>query len=36
MEQWGSGIHRMTATCNEAGLQVPAPEEIGTRFRATF
>ncbi len=36
IEQWGSGIQRMTAACSEAGLAVPALEEIGTRFRVTL
>jgi ATP-dependent DNA helicase RecG len=35
-EQWGSGIQRMTAACQEAGLAAPKLEEIGTRFRVTF
>lgn len=36
IEQWGSGIQRMTAACLEAGLAPPALEEIGTRFRVTI
>jgi predicted HTH transcriptional regulator len=36
MEQWGSGIQRMTAACREAGLSAPLLEEIGTRFRLTL
>jgi ATP-dependent DNA helicase RecG len=36
IEQWGSGIHRMTAACVGAGLAPPALEEIGTRFRVTL
>jgi predicted HTH transcriptional regulator len=36
MEQWGSGIQRMTAACREAGLAPPTLEEIGTRFRVTL
>ncbi len=36
MEQWGSGIQRMTAACEEAGLAPPGLEEIGTRFRVTI
>ncbi len=36
IEQWGSGIQRMTAACLEAGLAVPVLEEIGTRFRVTL
>ena len=36
IEQWGSGIQRMTAACSDAGLTIPALEEIGTRFRVTI
>jgi len=36
IEQWGSGIQRMTAACEEAGLDAPRLEEIGTHFRATI
>ncbi|MCL5745734.1 MAG: DUF1259 domain-containing protein, partial [Acidobacteria bacterium] len=36
IEQWGSGIQRMTAACREAGLADPVLEEIGTRFRVTL
>jgi len=36
IEQWGSGIQRMTAACHEAGLGPPVLEEIGTRFRVTL
>jgi predicted HTH transcriptional regulator len=36
IEQWGSGIQRMTAACREAGLADPLLEEIGTRFRVTI
>jgi ATP-dependent DNA helicase RecG len=36
IEQWGSGIQRMTAACQDAGLAAPTLEEIGTRFRVTF
>ncbi|WP_239335613.1 helix-turn-helix domain-containing protein [Frankia sp. CiP3] len=36
IEQWGSGIQRMTAACREAGLPPPGLEEIGTRFRVTL
>jgi predicted HTH transcriptional regulator len=32
IEQWGSGIQRMTAACREAGLPDPRLEEIATRF----
>jgi predicted HTH transcriptional regulator len=36
IEQWGSGIQRMTAACQEAGLKAPRLEEIGMHFRATI
>ena len=36
MEQWGSGIQRMTTACREAGLGAPVLEEIGIRFRVTL
>lgn len=36
IEQWGSGIQRMTAACREVGLAAPTFEEIGTRFRVTL
>ena len=36
IEQWGSGIQRMTVACQEAGLAPPRLEEIGTHFRATI
>ena len=36
IEQWGSGIQRMTAACQEAGLDVPKLEEIGMHFRVTL
>ena len=36
IEQWGSGIQRMTAACQEAGLGAPRLEEIGTHFRVTI
>lgn len=36
IEQWGSGIQRMTAACEEAGLDIPKLEEIGTHFRVTI
>jgi predicted HTH transcriptional regulator len=36
IEQWGSGIHRMTAACRDAGLSPPRLEEVGTRFRVTL
>ncbi len=33
VEQWGSGIQRMTAACRDGGLAAPTFEEIGIRFR---
>ena len=36
IEQWGSGIQRMTTACREAGLAAPRFEEIATRFRVTI
>jgi predicted HTH transcriptional regulator len=36
IEQWGSGVQRMTGACREVGLAPPLFEEIGTRFRATL
>ena len=36
IEQWGSGIKRMTNACLEAGLEEPSFEEIGPRIRVTF
>lgn len=36
IEQWGSGIQRMTAACRDAGLAPPVFEEIATRFRVTI
>ena len=33
IEQWGSGVQRMTAACEEAGLRPPIFEEIGSHFR---
>lgn len=36
IEQWGSGIQRMTAACLEAGLAEPLLEELGGRFRVTL
>ena len=36
IEQWGSGIQRMTAACRDAGLAAPVLEEIGSRFRVTI
>lgn len=36
IEQWGSGIQRMTGACGDAGLDPPRFEEIGTHFRVTL
>lgn len=36
IEQWGSGIQRMTTACREAGLDAPLFEEIGTHFRVSL
>jgi predicted HTH transcriptional regulator len=36
IEQWGSGIQRMTAACREAGLPEPQFAELGSGFRVTF
>ena len=36
IEQWGSGIQRMTAACKDRGLDAPLFEEIGTHFRVTL
>jgi len=36
IEQWGSGIQRMTAACRDAGMAPPALVEIGNRFRVTL
>lgn len=36
IEQWGSGIQRMTAACRDMGLAPPRFEEIATRFRVTI
>lgn len=36
VEQWGSGIQRMSAACREAGLAEPVFEELATRFRVTM
>lgn len=36
IEQWGSGIQRMSTACREAGLAAPDLEEIGLRFRVTL
>lgn len=36
IEQWGSGIPRMTNACVQAGLPEPVFEEIGSGFGVTF
>jgi len=36
IEQFGSGIQRMTAACRDRGLDAPQFEEIGTHFRVTL
>jgi predicted HTH transcriptional regulator len=36
IEQWGSGVQRMTHACRHAGLPDPELEEIGLRFRVTL
>jgi predicted HTH transcriptional regulator len=36
IEQWGSGIQRMSAACRDAGLDTPVFEELATRFRVTI
>jgi predicted HTH transcriptional regulator len=36
IENWGSGIKRMRAECEQAGLPDPVLEEIGTQFRVTL
>ncbi len=36
IEQWGSGVQRMTQACLAAGLPEPKLEEIGSGFRVTF
>jgi ATP-dependent DNA helicase RecG len=36
VEQWGSGIQRMTSSCQDHGLDTPKFEEIGTHFRVTL
>jgi ATP-dependent DNA helicase RecG len=36
IEQWGSGIQRMTAACQKAGLESPRLEEIGAHFRVAM
>jgi len=36
IEQWGSGVGRMTVACTAAGLPAPGLAEIGLRFRVTI
>jgi ATP-dependent DNA helicase RecG len=36
IEQWGSGVQRMTEGCVQAGLAPPLLEEIGPHFRVTM
>lgn len=36
IEQWGSGIQRMSAACERAGLPAPVLEEVATHFRVTL
>lgn len=36
IEQWGSGVQRMTAACRDAGHAEPVFEELATRFRVTI
>jgi predicted HTH transcriptional regulator len=36
IEQWGSGIQRMAAACQEVGLAPPRLEEVGLHFRVTI
>jgi len=36
IEQWGSGIRRMSQACEEMGLPPPEFEEFGTCFRVTM
>ena len=36
IEQWGSGIQRMTTACRDAGLAAPVFEELANRFRVTI
>lgn len=36
IEQWGSGIQRMTRGCRNAGLDEPVFEELAHRFRVTI
>ncbi len=36
IEQWGSGVRRMTQSCEDMGLRAPTFEEFGTCFRVTL
>ena len=36
VEQWGTGVQRMVASCVEAGLPEPEFPELGFRFRVTI
>jgi predicted HTH transcriptional regulator len=36
IEQWGSGIRRMTAACQDAGIDEPGLLEIAARFRVVL
>lgn len=36
IEQWGSGLGRMTAACEKVGLPFPRFEELGANFRVTL
>lgn len=36
IEQWGSGLGRITSSCRNAGLAAPRFEELGTNFRVTL
>ncbi len=36
IEQWGTGLGRITATCRNAGLGAPRFEELGANFRVTL
>src|SRR5437773_5111941 len=36
IEEWGSGVQRMTAACRDTRLPAPAFEETGARFRVTI
>ncbi len=36
IEQWGSGVQRMSTACREIGLARPTFEELATRFRVTI